>query len=158
MKRSTPSMEVPMHDATALRCSPWASSPLADNWLGLSADLIDRFVEVTSVQRELSRSARRGYRADLSALDQWMQCVTGHTLVTARTAELWAYFRERVCADLEPRLLDRLLASMREFYAFAQQGGCRDDDPAARLPAWFERTRRPQDGRDQDQPAVYAHG
>jgi len=113
-----------------------------DSWEGLSRDLIERFIDVTCVERALSRTARRGYRADLVALDLWMHETRGRTLVSARGTELRAYFSERMGEGLEPRLLDRLLVSVHHFYQYANESGCRDDNPAKRLPLWFSKSAR----------------
>lgn len=127
-------------DATGSGGSAWMTRPTIDVWDGLSGDLIGRFVEVTGLERELSRAARYGYRVDLFALDCWMRETVGHTLVTASTAQLWAYFRRRIAAGVEPRLLDRLMTSMRDFYRHLRESGCRDDDPAVSLPDWVHRS------------------
>lgn len=119
--------------------SAWRSRGEHDGWEGLSADVIERFIEVAGCAKNLPRAVRRGYRADLSALDIWIRGSAGHTLVSASTAELWGFFRRQIAGGVEPRLLDRLLASMRDFYAYLRQSGCRDDDPAARLPDWGRR-------------------
>ncbi|MEJ0040537.1 MAG: site-specific integrase [Gammaproteobacteria bacterium] len=115
---------------------------VADGWEGLSRDLIERFIDIACFERALSRTAQRGYRADLLALDQWMHTARERTLATARTAELRSYFRERIDAGLEPRLLDRLLASMHHFYRHMNESGCRADNPAKPLPAWSSGTTR----------------
>lgn len=110
----------------------------ADGWEALSRDLIERFIDVTCFERGLSRSARRGYRADLIALDRWLGAqVPPRSLVGARGADLRAFFRQRVSERWEPRLLDRLLASMHAFYRYASESGCREDNPAKRLPLTF---------------------
>ncbi len=111
----------------------------ADCWIGLSRDVIERFMDVIRITREISREARFGYKTDLCALESWMQGTTGHTIMTADTAELWTYFRKAMATGLEPRLLDRLLLSMQEFYAYAREGGFREDDPAAGMPQWVHR-------------------
>lgn len=107
-----------------------------DSWMGLSADLIERFLDVAVLERQLSRTARRGCLSDLRTVDDWMRRATGHTLVAARTEDLWACFRRQIADGIEARLLDRLLANMRGFYAYLQATGCREDDPAAALPDW----------------------
>lgn len=121
----------------------WKGPGTPDCWTGLSTDVIERFVEVTSCIHGPARSALRGYRADLSALDGWLRSTMGHTLVTASTGELWTYFRRQIELGVEPRLLDRLLASLSDFYTYLRECGCREDDPAARLPAWGHGVRLP---------------
>jgi len=104
-----------------------------DAWIGSSRDLIERFVEVTCLQKSLSRSARRGYRSDLVALDNWMQRTRERTLVGARSSELRTYVDERTDVGIELRLLRRLLTSLNHFYRHLHETGCRDDNPAKRL-------------------------
>lgn len=127
--------------ATASVTGDWAAATVAaapfgrsfDAWIGLSRDLIERFIEVTCLQRSLSRSARRGYRSDLVALDNWMQRTRGRTLIGARSGELRVYLDERIEAGIEARLLRRLLTSLHRFYKHLHETGCRSDNPAARL-------------------------
>lgn len=104
-----------------------------DPWQGLSKDLIERFIDVKRLEHSLTRTARRGYRADLMGLDRWMQRTLGRTLVTATSADLRSYVGQRIEGRLERRLLERLLASLAEFYRHIRESGCRDDDPAQRL-------------------------
>jgi site-specific recombinase XerD len=101
--------------------------------------VIERFMDVTGMTRAVTRMGRCGYRADLYALESWIHGVTGHTLVTASTAELWAYFRKAIAAGVEQRLLDRLLMSIQHFYAYMREAGIREDDPAAAMPQWVHK-------------------
>jgi site-specific recombinase XerD len=133
------------------------NEPPADCWLGLSRDVIERFLEVASLERHVSRERRWAYRVDLCALESWLRSTTGHTLVTASTAELWSYFRKAIGAGLDPRLLDRLLASIQHFYAHAREAGFRDDDPASGMPLWMHRN-PPAGGNSACHAQVHAHG
>lgn len=108
-----------------------------DSWNGLSRDVIERFVDVAGFTRSANCTQRRAYRADLCALETWMHGQTGHTIMTANTAELWTYFRKLLGAGADPHLIERLLTSMRHFYSYAREGGYRTDDPAISLPQWF---------------------
>lgn len=110
----------------------------------LSRDLIGRFIDVTSFEHGLSRSARRGCRADLVALDRWLaEQAPRRNLISARSSDLLAYFRKQAREGWEPRLLDRLLASMHAFYQYAHDSGCLDKDPAERLPLTFLQSQEP---------------
>jgi site-specific recombinase XerD len=133
------------------------NEPPADDWTGLSRDVIERFLEVTCQERQVSRERRWAYRVDLCALESWMRGTAGHTLVTATTAELWTYFRRAIGAGLDPRLLDRLLTSIQHFYAHAREAGFRDDDPASRMPLWMHRYSSPT-GESPHHALVLAHG
>jgi site-specific recombinase XerD len=115
------------------------NDPPVDCWRGLSRDVIERFLDVTCLKRRISRERHWAYRVDLYALESWIHGTTGHTLVSADTAELWSYFRRAIGAGLDPRLLDRLLGSIQDFYAHACAAGFRDDNPAAAMPSWMHR-------------------
>jgi site-specific recombinase XerD len=123
----------------------------------LSRDVIERFMDVTGFTRRPSPAERGGYRMDLYALESWMQRTTGHTLMGASTAELWAYFRRAIASGVEPRLLDRLLLSMQHFYAYTREAGFRDDDPAASMPKWVHKYVMPVMGTPRP-PPVHASG
>lgn len=113
-----------------------------DSWQGLSKDLIERFIDVKRLERPLTRTARRGYRADLITLDRWMQRTLGRTLVSASSADLRTYVAQRMDAGLERRLLERLLSSLGDFYRYIQASGCRDDNPGQHLPSSFAKVTR----------------
>jgi len=139
------------------RWPPAAPRAGLDNWAGLSTDVIERFLDVTRFTREVTRAGQCGYRADLYSLETWMHGTTGHTLMTANSAELWAYFRKTIATGIEPRLLDRLLMSMQHFYAYVREAGFRDNDPAACMPQWVHRYFVP--AMESREPAqVHAHG
>lgn len=121
------------------RGAPFTAQRIPDCWIGLSRDVIERFMDVTGCTRRVSPAERSGYRADLYALEAWMRHTTGHTVLTASTAELWAYFRKAIAAGLEPKLLDRLMASMQHFYAYAREAGFREDDPTLSMPKWVHK-------------------
>jgi site-specific recombinase XerD len=122
--------------AEADRGAILSPAPVADRWNGLSRDVIERFIDVAGFVRKASPAERSGYRVDLYALEAWMERTTGHTVMMASTAELWTYVRKALASDIEPRLLDRLLASIQHFYAYAREGGFREDDPVLSMPLW----------------------
>lgn len=113
-----------------------------DPWAGLSSDLIDRFLDITCLDRTVSRAERRGMLEDLQGLDRWMQRSRGRTLATARAEELRAYFTIRVSERRRVRLLARLMTNLHLFYKYMQQSGCRDDNAAEALPLWSPRMPR----------------
>jgi hypothetical protein len=127
-----------------LSCVPTmdATGRHQDPWVGLSTDVIRRFLDVSCVDRELTRAARRGHLEDLLALDSWMRKTTARTLVTARTEELRAFFRARFAERRRLQLSERLLTSLHLFYAYLKRSGCRDDNPVDALPGWYARTVR----------------
>lgn len=104
-----------------------------DRWAGLSMDLIERFIEVQVICNRISRSSRRGCRSDLGGFDGWMLHHRGRTLVSARSSELRSYVNQRIEAGIDARLLQRLVASLHQFYRYVQETGCRSGNPAQRL-------------------------
>lgn len=118
------------------------SKRIADPWIGLSSDVIDRFLDVVCLERSISRAERRGMLEDLQGLDGWMVRSFGHTLVTARANELRAYFAIRVSQRRRVRLLARLMRSLHLFYEYLQKSGCREDNAAEALPLWSPRMPR----------------
>jgi site-specific recombinase XerD len=137
------------------RGAPCTAPDIHDCWIGLSRDVIERFMDVTGCTRKVTPAERCGCRADLYALETWMQHTTGHTVLTASTAELWAYFRKALAAGPDPKLLDRLMASMQHFYAYAREAGFRDDDPTVCMPKWIHEYLVPAAG---SRHAVHANG
>ena len=119
-----------------LRRPPEAAPPVdprRDSWAGLSADLIDRFVDVMESEYGLSRGARRCYRSELAALDDWMQRTHGRTLAGARRRELLEYMCAQFRAGLRAREFERLLMCLQHFFRHLKTAGYRMDNAAARL-------------------------
>jgi site-specific recombinase XerD len=104
-----------------------------DPWIGLSRDIIERFIEVACVQHSLTRSVRRGYRGDLVGIDTWMRICFGRTLVGARTSDVRDFLASRVRAGADTRLLERAVASLHEFFQYLQDTGSRINNPARYL-------------------------
>lgn len=137
----------PQNDSRAAdRKGPAADRPdvahgnVSDQWRGLSRDMIERFIDVSCLERPLTRSTRRGHRADLVGLDWWMQRNCGRTLISAISAELWEYLEERRTTRVEQRLLRRLQQNMQLFYAYLCHCGCRNDDPTRNLRIAFQQS------------------
>lgn len=105
----------------------------SDAWVGLSRDLIERFIEVACLQHSLPRSARRGCRGDLVAFDAWMRAHRGRTLVSARGGDLRGFLASRIEAGIETRLAARVVDSLQHFFQYLQDSGSRSDNPARRL-------------------------
>mgnify|MGYP005814708339 CR=1 FL=1 len=112
-----------------------------DDWMGVSRDLIERLIEVACLEHALPRSARRAYRGDLVAFDNWMREHRARTLVSARGTDLRCYVAARVETGIETRLLGRLVGSLQQFFQYLHVTGSRSDNPARRL-RHAESTRR----------------
>lgn len=104
-----------------------------DAWVGLSRDLIERFIEVNCLRHDIPRSTRRGYRGDLVAFDHWMWQHHRRTLVSARGSDLRGFLATRVETGIEVRLLQRLVTSLQHFFQYLHESGSRSDNPARRL-------------------------
>jgi site-specific recombinase XerD len=87
-----------------------------DPWQGISADVIQRFVDVLRAQQALPKELVTAYRADLEALDRWLSDTKQRTLISATDEDV----REYISVSL---------SCLRAFYGFLVNAGCRDDDP-----------------------------
>lgn len=110
------------------------SADLRDPWRGLSADLIDRFIDVQRVENRLPHKGLRHCRADLRALDRWLMQNCRHTSVSAKPDELRLYLWVRVLEGCPEHRLDEVLATMREFYRYIGDVCSRAENPAMELP------------------------
>jgi integrase/recombinase XerD len=116
-----------------------------DPWLGMSDDLVRRFVDVLLVEHRYSVYTCAGYRTDVRNLDRWLQRFESCTLVTATDAQLIRYLSDWTRRHASLRKLSRVLLSLRRFYSFLFDSHVRGDDPM-RSPAierWNEQ-RRPR--------------
>jgi len=113
-----------------------------DAWLGLSDDLIGRFLDVLATYG-YQHAARRAYRAELHRFDRWMQRRTGRTLTTATEADLRTYLTQRGARRAFPtKAVSDALRRLRRFYAFLEGSHVRADNPLARAidVAWGNKT------------------
>lgn len=111
------------------RPASWHRRCLArDPWLGLSIDLIDRFIDVQITRQGLSVSTCTAWQAELYKLDSWLQRTARCTLASASDCDLSAYLVTR--ASTSAQTLSRILRTMRRFYAFMQSQQFREDNPA----------------------------
>src|SRR5690606_34247112 len=63
---------------------------------------IDRFLDAVWMERGLSPNTLSAYRADLTALDRWLQA-RGSSGIAAKRADLLAFIAFRVEAGARPR-------------------------------------------------------
>ncbi len=94
-----------------------------DPWTGISEDVIRRFFDVLCIERGMPKGMLSAYRADLYAFDRWLIEAKHKTLISATKQDVSDYL---TCST----------ASIKAFYGFLVNSGCRDDDPtkAARKP------------------------
>ncbi len=91
---------------------------------------IDRFLDAVWMERGLSPNTLAAYRADLTALDRWLD---GHEaeLTSANRGDLLAFMASRVQAGAQPRSTARQLSSFRRFYRYLLREGSLREDPTA---------------------------
>jgi site-specific recombinase XerD len=104
-------------------------SVVPDPWTGISEDVIRRFFDVLCIERGLPKSLLSAYRADLFAFDRWLTEAKRKTLISATEEDVSEY-------------LSSSMTSIKAFYGFLVNSGCRDDDPTKAAAASKPRKRR----------------
>jgi len=84
------------------------------------------------MERGLSQNTLSAYRADLTALDRWLDA-RGTTASDAGRADVLAFIAWRVEAGARPRSTARQLSSFRRFYRYLLREGVITDDPTAQI-------------------------
>ncbi len=97
-----------------------------------SAAAIDRFLDAVWMERGLSPNTLSAYRADLTALDRWLQS-HGTGIIAAKRADLLAFIAWRVEAGARPRSTARQLSSFRRFYRYFVRDGAVKEDPTSQI-------------------------
>jgi site-specific recombinase XerD len=101
---------------------PLDDEPIAvDPWTGISEDVIRRFFDVLCIEHGLPKGRLSAYRADLYAFDRWLIEAKGKTLISATKQDVREY-------------LSSSTTSIKAFYGFLVNSGCRDDDPTQSAP------------------------
>lgn len=116
------------HDGSGTQVAPSSQETARDPWTGISEDVIRRFFDVLCIQRGLPKGMLSAYRADLYAFDRWLIEAKSKTLISATNQDVSEYLKSST-------------ASIKEFYGFLVDSGCRDDDPTKK--ARKGRKRRP---------------
>jgi integrase/recombinase XerD len=93
---------------------------------------IDRFLDAVWMERGLSPNTLAAYRADLTALERWLEDL-GTDLITARRGDILAFMASRVKAGARPRSTARQLSSFRRFYRYQLRTGAVREDPTAQI-------------------------
>jgi integrase/recombinase XerD len=97
-----------------------------------SAAAIDRFLDAVWMERGLSPNTLSAYRADLTALDRWLQA-NGTGIIAAKRADVLAFIAWRVDAGARPRSTARQLSSFRRFYRYFVRDGAVKEDPTSQI-------------------------
>ena len=116
--------------STAVKTSVLARAPRGGGTRGPGP--IDRFLDAVWMERGLSPNTLAAYRADLTALDRWLE---DHEtdLATAKRGDLLAFMASRVQAGARPRSTARQLSSFRRFYRYLVREGSLREDPTAQI-------------------------
>jgi integrase/recombinase XerD len=93
---------------------------------------IDRFLDAVWMERGLSPNTLAAYRADLTALDRWLEAHEAE-LTSANRGDLLAFMASRVQAGAQPRSTARQLSSFRRFYRYLLREGALPEDPTAQI-------------------------
>jgi integrase/recombinase XerD len=93
---------------------------------------IDRFLDAVWMERGLSPNTLAAYRADLTALERWLDD-QDIELLAAKRGDLLAFMAARVQAGARPRSTARQLSSFRRFYRYLVREGQLRDDPTAQI-------------------------
>jgi integrase/recombinase XerD len=91
---------------------------------------IDRFLDAVWMERGLSPNTLAAYRADLSALERWLE-EHDSDLLSASRADLLAFMASRIEGGSRPRSTARQLSSFRRFYRHLVRDGALREDPTA---------------------------
>jgi site-specific recombinase XerD len=87
-----------------------------DPWTGISEDVIRRFFDVLCIEHGMPKGKLSAYRADLYAFDRWLIEARRKTLISATEQDVSDYLASST-------------TSIRAFFGFLVDSGCRDDDP-----------------------------
>ena len=97
-----------------------------------SAAVIDRFLSAVWMERGLSPNTLSAYRADLTALDRWLNARGVQTL-GAKRADVLGFIAWRVENGARPRSTARQLSSFRRFYRYCLREALLKEDPTAQI-------------------------
>src|SRR5215211_5288040 len=89
---------------------------------------IDRFLDAVWMERGLSPNTLAAYRADLTALDRWLE-QQGVDLSVAQRGDILSFMASRVQAGARPRSTARQLSSFRRFFKHLVREGSLREDP-----------------------------
>jgi integrase/recombinase XerD len=93
---------------------------------------IDRFLDAVWMERGLSPNTLSAYRADLTALQRWLE-QRGTDLLVARRADVLGFMAARAEGGARPRSTARQLSSFRRFFRYMVREGLVHEDPTAQI-------------------------
>ncbi|HQR49806.1 MAG TPA: site-specific integrase, partial [Steroidobacteraceae bacterium] len=117
--------------STAVKTSALAR-PQRDSRASHGPGPIDRFLDAVWMERGLAPNTLAAYRADLTALDRWLE---NHEteLTSAKRGDLLEFMAARAQAGARPRSTARQLSSFRRFYRYLVREGSLREDPTAQI-------------------------
>jgi len=93
---------------------------------------IDRFLDAVWMERGLSPNTLAAYRADLTALERWLDD-QDIELPAAKRGDLLGFMAARVQGGARPRSTARQLSSFRRFFRYLVREGQLREDPTAQI-------------------------
>jgi integrase/recombinase XerD len=93
---------------------------------------IDGFLDAVWMERGLSPNTLAAYRADLTALERWLE-ERENSLMAAQRGDLLAFMASRVQAGARPRSTAGQLSSFGRFYRYLVRDGQLREDPTAQI-------------------------
>jgi integrase/recombinase XerD len=122
--------------STAVKSTLLVRSPREGRSTGSGASAgpgpIDRFLDAVWMERGLSPNTLAAYRADLTALDRWLE-LQEVDLSDAQRGDILSFMASRVQAGARPRSTARQLSSFRRFFRYLVREGTLRDDPTAQI-------------------------
>lgn len=116
--------------STVSKAQVYSSRP--EDGSPIPMQVIDRFLDAVWMERGLSANTLSAYRADLTALERWLQA-NGSSSVAAGAGELQEFIAHRVAGGARPRSTARQLSSFRRFYGYLIRNGAITEDPTAQI-------------------------
>jgi len=93
---------------------------------------IDHFLDAVWMERGLSPNTLAAYRADLTALERWLE-ERDVELSAAHRGDILGFMASRVQGGARPRSTARQLSSFRRFYRHLVREGALREDPTAQI-------------------------
>lgn len=106
--------------------------------------LIEQFLDMLWLERNLSKNTMESYRLDLDALACWL-ATKNITLLHAQSIDLQSFLAERLEAGYKATSSARLLSVIRRIFQYFYREKLRQDDPSAILSAPKLPQRLPKD-------------
>jgi site-specific recombinase XerD len=100
----------------------------------LAEDLIERFLDATTVRQGFDRARCASQREELRSFHWWLERRHGRAITNASAADLQRYVDELQGRGLA-RKRAKVAAVLREFFSYLREVGIRLDEPARYLDA-----------------------